>query len=486
MGKTTGFKEWQRHLPGKKPVEKRLRTYKEFYLPQEGEETQRQGGRCMDCGVPFCQQGCPLGNHIPDWNDLIYAGRWHDAHRRLAVTNNFPEFTGRLCPAPCEASCVLSINKDAVTIEQVEKEIIERAFEQGWVVPRVPLARTGKRVAVVGSGPAGLAAAAQLNSVGHEVTVFEAADRIGGMLRYGIPDFKMEKDTIDRRLEVLGHEGIHFRTGVRIGKDLEWPQLRKCHDAILIAVGAQAHRDIDLPGRELDGIYYAMEYLTAQNRTVAGDTPRSPIDAKGKHVVILGGGDTGSDCCGTALRQGAASVTQVELFPAPPKEREEGNPWPHWPQVLRTSSSHEEGGDRKFACMTKRILGDAGCVRALEVVDIRVSTQADTGRPRVEEIENSTQELPCDLLVLAIGFTGHDDPTLAEQLGVDADQRGRIVVDESFQTSEEDVFCAGDAMRGPSLIVWAIADGREAARGIDAYLRGGESHLPTKGIDSPF
>jgi len=485
MGKDTGFKEWSRRLPVKQPVAERIRNYREFYLPQDPDETRHQGGRCMDCGVPFCQQGCPLGNHIPDWNDLVYRDRWREAYQRLNATNNFPELTGRLCPAPCEAACVLAINQDAVTIEQLEKEIIERAFSQGWVEAKPPESRTGKRVAIVGSGPAGLAAAAQLNSVGHQVTVFEAADRFGGMLRYGIPDFKMEKWVIDRRLAILEAEGVDLRASVRIGVDIEWEELRAQYDAVLIAVGAQKHRDVELPGRELAGIHMAMDYLERQNRVVAGD-PVEPLDASGKHVVILGGGDTGSDCYGTAIRQGAKSVVQIQLWPAPPEARAPHNPWPEWPLVFRTSSSQEEGGAREFACLSKRIIGDGERITALELVRIDAVPQPGSPRPKAVEIEGSHFEIPCDMLILAIGFAGHDDPHLGTQLGANADARGRILVDAEHRTSVPGVFCAGDAMRGASLIVWAIADGREAARHIDADLRNAESFLPTKGIDCPF
>ncbi|MCA9679213.1 MAG: glutamate synthase subunit beta, partial [Myxococcales bacterium] len=368
MGKPTGFLEWQRLLPKKRGVDDRLGDYKELYRPPTAEaeaEIRKQGGRCMDCGVPFCQQGCPLGNQIPDWNDQIFRGRWRDAHRRLAATNNFPEFTGRLCPAPCEGACVLAINTDPVTIEEVEKQIIERAFAEGWVRPEPPRLRTGKTVAVVGSGPAGLAAAAQLNRAGHTVTVFEAAPRAGGLLRYGIPDFKMEKWVIDRRLALLEAEGVRFRCGVEVGREPTWDHLRASHDAVLIAVGARRGRDLAVPGRDLAGVVMAMDYLTEQNEVVGGERERSALDVRCRHVIVLGGGDTGSDCLGTALRQGAASVQQIELMPAPPAARADDNPWPQWPMVFRTSSSQEEGGEREFALQTTRLSGQDGRLTTL-------------------------------------------------------------------------------------------------------------------------
>jgi glutamate synthase (NADPH) small chain len=487
MGKATGFLEWPRQGPPKRDKVERLGDWKEVYRTPELSVLREQGGRCMDCGVPFCQQGCPLGNHIPDWNDLVYGDRWREAYHWLSATNNFPEFTGRLCPAPCEAACVLSINSDAVTIEEIEKQIIERAFLEGWVQVEAPRASTGKRVAVVGSGPAGLAAAEQLQRAGHQAIVYEADDRLGGMLRYGIPDFKMEKWVIDRRLELMRAAGVEFRTGVRVGETLSWDALRADHDAVLATVGAQKHRDIDVPGRELDGICFAMDYLTQQNRVVAGDAinPDARLDAAGKHVIILGGGDTGSDCLGTALRQGAQSVTQIQLWPAPPATRPDDNPWPQWPLVFQVSTSQEEGGAREWGMMTKRLSGRDGRLDTLHGVRIDMHKQA--GRKQAVEISGSEFEMPCDLLILAIGFEGPKEPRIAEQLGVDVDARGNLVTDARFATNVEGVYAAGDAMRGASLIVWAIADGREAAHHLDAYLREGATpHLPTKGADCNF
>jgi glutamate synthase (NADPH/NADH) small chain len=487
MGKVTGFLEWERKLPNKRTVEDRLVDYKEFYLPLAPEQAREQGGRCMDCGIPMCQQGCPLGNQIPDWNDLVYRDRWRDAHHRLASTNNFPEFTGRLCPAPCEAACVLAINTDAVTIEQMEKEIIERAYAEGWVQAHPPKRRTGRHVAVVGSGPAGLAAAAQLNSVGHRVTVYEKADQLGGLLRYGIPDFKMEKWVIDRRIDLMKDEGIQFVVGAEIGQSPSWGELRQRHDAILIAIGAGVPRDLDVPGRDLEGVHFAMEFLTQQNKVVAGDpVDGARIDAAGKKVVILGGGDTGSDCLGTSLRQGAAEVHQIELMPRPPDDRPDGNPWPQWPMVFRTSSSQEEGGEREFAVLTKRLSGENGVLKKLHAVRVEL-VKGDDGRTRFEEIPGSEHEIEVDLLILAMGFLGPDASPLVDQLGVDLAPRGNVAVDESFATNVPGVYAAGDASRGQSLIVWAISDGREAARSVDAYLRDGDQPwLPTRGSDQPF
>ncbi len=486
MGKVTGFMEWHRQMPERRTVQDRTDDYKEVYRERSLEQKREQGGRCMDCGVPFCQQGCPLGNQIPDWNELVYLDRWRDAHVRLASTNNFPEFTGRLCPAPCEGACVLAINDQAVTIEQVEKEIIERAFQEGWVERRAPLTRTGKKVAIVGSGPAGLAAAAQLNSIGHQVRVYEAADRIGGLLRYGIPDFKMEKWVIDRRLELMTAEGIEFFTGSDIGRSIRWDTLRRDHDAVLIATGARRPRDLNVPGRDLQGVHLAMDFLTQQNRVVAQDTVEHQISAKGKKVVILGGGDTGSDCLGTAIRQGAEIVHQIELMPRPPDARSPENPWPQWPMIYRTSSSHEEGGERDFAVMTKALKGDGGRLQKLEAVRIDVTPKAGGGLS-FHEREGSQFEIPVDLLILAMGFVGPETETLQGQLGVELDPRGNVKTDASLATSVDGVYAAGDAHRGASLIVWAISEGREAARTIDGYLRDGKAPwLPTRGLNAHF
>ncbi len=470
MGKPTGFIEIERLLPSRRPVAQRLGDYREVYVGQPTEQTVQQAGRCMDCGIPFCMQGCPLGNPIPDFNDLVYRGRDRDAYRALSATNNFPELTGRLCPAPCEASCTLTINREAVTIEQIEKQIVERAFAEGWVLATPPPARSGKSVAVVGSGPAGLAAAAELNRAGHLVTVFERDDRIGGLLRYGIPDFKLEKEVLDRRLALLAEEGVVFKTGAAVGAHPSWERVAAEHDAVLIAVGARTPRDLDVPGRELAGVAFAMDYLEAQNRVIAGDTGRASIHAAGQRVIILGGGDTGSDCLGTALRQSAAHVRQIELFPVPPEVRSADNPWPYWPRVFRTSSSQEEGGERVFAFMTKRLVG-RDRLEAIEGVEVSV----DGGR--LVEHPERPHRFDVDLLLLAMGFTGPDTGDLVEQLGVRLDARGNVQADATMATAIPHVFAAGDARRGQSLIVWAIAEGREAAHHIDAFLRGEPSAL---------
>lgn len=483
MGKESGFFDWPRILPDRVDVETRVGNYKEIYLPQSKERTQEQGGRCMDCGVPVCQQGCPLGNMIPDWNDYVYRDRWLRAYQRLAATNCFPEFTGRLCPAPCEKACVLAINQEPVTIEQIEQEIIEHAFAEGWVTARVPTKRTGKRIAIVGSGPAGLAAAMQLNSVGHQVVVYEADEQPGGMLRFGIPDFKLEKWVIDRRVNVLRSEGVEFRTSTPVGIHPSFTDLRGEYDALLLTTGAQKARELDCEGRELAGVHMAMDFLTRQNRIVAGAHDESDVSlsAKGKRVVILGGGDTGSDCLGTCHRQGAAQVTQIELFPAPDSERQPGNPWPQWPLVFRSSSSHEEGGRREFGVMTQALRGTGGVLSALELVRVEIVNGVPV------PMAGSEFTIEADMLLLAIGFLGPRTDEVVEQLGVDLDSRGAIRVDADFRTTVPGVYCAGDSSRGASLIVWAIADGREAARTIDLELSGtSESRLPTKGRDSSF
>ncbi|QRK09388.1 glutamate synthase subunit beta [Archangium violaceum] len=486
MGKTTGFMEWNRVPAPKREKSDRVGDSREFVLPLAAEEAKRQAGRCMDCGVPFCQQGCPLGNPIPDFNDAVYRGKWKEAYVALSGTNNFPEFTGRLCPAPCEAACVLNIDQEPVTIEQMEKEISERAFAGGWVRPRPPASRTGKRVAVVGSGPAGLAAAAQLNQAGHSVTVYERDDRAGGLLRYGIPDFKLEKSVVDRRLKLMESEGVEFRCGVDVGREPGFRALREQYDAVVLAMGARKARELEVPGRELSGVVQAMDYLEHQNRVVAGLTQLEPrLSAAGKRVLILGGGDTGSDCLGTALRQGAASVTQVELMPAPPKVRAESNPWPRWPLIFRTSSSQEEGGAREFGLMTKKLVGTDGRLQALHAVRVELQREAG-GALRLVEVPGSETVYEVDLLVLAMGFTGPDTGALAEDLGVKLTPRGNVLVDASFATSVDGVFCAGDASRGASLIVWAISDGREAAKAVDTYLSQEASALPTRGKDCSF
>jgi len=464
MGKPTGFLEHDRAHAHRRPIAERLRDWHEVEHEPAVAETRDQAGRCMDCGVPFCTQGCPLGNPIPEFADAVYRDRWHDAYRQLASTNDFPEFTGRICPAPCEGSCVLNIDNAPVTIEALERAIAERAFAEGWVTPQPPVRRTGKRVAVVGSGPAGLAAASQLNQAGHTVIVYEAAARAGGLLRYGIPDFKLGKSVIDRRLDLLRAEGIEIRTGVAVGRDPTWTQLRQEHDALVLAIGAQRARDLAVPGRDLAGITFAMDFLTAQNEVVGGERPSHPASALGKHVIILGGGDTGSDCLGTALRQNAASVTQIELVPPPPIGRAADNPWPQWPLIFRTSSSQEEGGAREFGFRTTHLEGNGGRVIALH--GIKVERKAG----QLVDIPGTEMRMPCDALILALGFTGPDTTTLVDQLAIRLDARGNV--DGRYATNVPGVFVAGDARRGASLVVWAIAEGRECARAVDARLRG--------------
>jgi len=472
VGDTTGFLKHGRELPRRRPVAVRITDWREVYEPSDDAVTRTQASRCMDCGIPFCHNGCPLGNLIPEWNDLVYRDRWQDAIDRLHATNNFPEFTGRLCPAPCEASCVLGISQDPVTIEQVEKEIVERAWDSGWVRPLPAARQTGKRVAVVGSGPAGLAAAQQLTRAGHQVDVLERADRIGGLLRYGIPEFKMEKRVIDRRLEQMRAEGTTFRTGVDVGVDLSVEQLRADYDAVLLAGGATAWRDLPIPGRELAGIHQAMEYLPLANRVQQGEYDTAPISAAGKRVVIIGGGDTGADCLGTAHRQGAASVHQFEILARPPQARSEDNPWPTWPVLLRTASAHEEGGERVFAVNTECFLGDEqGNLRALRAHEVQLVDG------RFAAVPGSEFELDCELVLLAMGFTGPERNALLTGLGVELTDRGTVARDADFATGVEGVFAAGDLGRGQSLIVWAIAEGRSAAAGVDRWLTG-ESALP--------
>jgi glutamate synthase (NADPH/NADH) small chain len=478
MGKVTGFIEIKRKKHPTRPIEERIRDWGEVYLPSATADLQAQGARCMDCGIPFCHQGCPLGNLIPDWNDLVYRDRWRTAIDRLHATNNFPEFTGRLCPAPCEGSCVLGINDDAVTIKDIEVAIIDRAYDEEWVRPNPPETRTFKKVAVVGSGPAGLAAADQLNRVGHSVTVFERSDRIGGLLRYGIPEFKMEKRVLDRRLSVMEEEGVIFRAGVDVGTDVPVARLRSDFDAIVLAAGAGQPRDLPVPGRELRGIHFAMEYLTLQNRRCEGDVISHDqfISAQGRHVVIIGGGDTGADCLGTVHRQGAKSVTQLELLAQPPIDRVPDNPWPQWPNIFRVSPAHEEGGERLYSVSTQRFVGDdAGRVRALQAT--KVETIRKDGRVHVQPIPGSEFEIQADLVLLAMGFLGPERGALVNDLGLKMTERGNVWRDERWMTSVPGVFAAGDMQRGQSLIVWAIAEGRSAARGVDQYLMG-ESALP--------
>ena len=478
MGNVRGFLDIHRAKPKSRPVEERLHDWREVYLPTPESQSREQGARCMDCSIPFCHQGCPLGNLIPDWNDLVYKNRWQTAIERLHATNNFPEWTGRLCPAPCESSCVLGINDDPVTIKGIELATIEHAFDEGWVVPQLPLRRTGKRVAIIGSGPAGLAAAQQLNRVGHRVTVFERDDRVGGLLRYGIPEFKMEKRFLDRRLEQLIAEGIVFRTGVHVGVNASARKIQQEHDAVILTGGACAPRDLKVPGRELAGIHFAMEFLTLQNRRNEGDTipDEKFISAEGKRVVIIGGGDTGADCLGTVLRQGALSVHQFELMPRPPESRAAGNPWPEWPQIFRVSSAHEEGGVREFSVSTERFIGNAdGRVSRLE--GRRVERVVRDGRVSFEPVAGSEFAMDADLVLLAMGFVGAEPGGMLAELGVKLTERGNVWADANWMTSVPGVFTAGDMQRGQSLIVWAIAEGRSAARGVDAYLMG-ESDLP--------
>jgi glutamate synthase (NADPH/NADH) small chain len=478
MGKTTGFLEWAREGAPKRAADERVRDFREFVTPLSAEAGAHQSGRCMDCGVPTCHQGCPLGNLIPDFNDAVYRGKWREAWQLLTATNNFPEFTGRLCPAPCEAACVLNLDQAPVTIEQLEKEIIERAFTEGWVGARPPVFRTGKKVAIVGSGPAGLAAAAQLNQAGHAVTVFERDERLGGLLRYGIPDFKLEKLVIDRRLKLLAAEGVEFRTAVEVGTSPSWTELQETFDAVVVAIGSRRPRELDVPGRALSGVVQAMEYLSANNRAVAGGPAMTLPKGPDTRVVILGGGDTGSDCLGTSLRLGAKQVSQVELFPAPPTTRAPGNPWPQWPVIFRTSSSQEEGGERVFARMTTALHGVDGKLTELESVSVTLE------KGQLVRVPGSERREPVDLLVLAMGFVGPEVSSLTAQLGVALDARGNVRVGADFASSVPGVWAVGDASRGASLIVWAIADGREAARSVDAALMGRPSALPTRGRDA--
>jgi glutamate synthase (NADPH/NADH) small chain len=477
VGKPTGFIEIKYKKWPKRPVAERIQDWQQVYLPYPENELRRQGARCMDCGIPFCHQGCPLGNLIPDWNDLVYRGRWKEAIDRLHATNNFPEFTGSLCPAPCEGSCVLGINDDPVTIKAVELSIIERAFEEGWVTAQKPETRTGKKVGIVGSGPAGLAAAQQLNRAGHTVVVFERDDRIGGLLRYGIPEFKMEKRPLDRRLALMVEEGIEFRTNAHIGLNVPVAELKDGFDAIVLAGGACAPRDLPIPGRELSGIHFAMDFLTLQNRRCEGD--RIPdeqfVSAQGRRVVIIGGGDTGADCLGTAHRQGAESVHQLEILPQPPYARTADNPWPQWPNVFRISPAHEEGGERLYAVSTTRFMGDAsGRVKGLEAVNVELA-RGNNGRPEIRPVPGTEFTLPTDLVLLAMGFSGPEQPGMLTDLGVKLTERGNVWRDASWMTSVAGVFTCGDMQRGQSLIVWAIAEARSAARGVDAYLMGSSS-----------
>ncbi len=465
MADPSGFLKHKKELPTRRPVPLRLLDWKEVYEPFPEEKLRAQATRCMDCGIPFCHNGCPLGNLIPEWNDLSRRGHWADAIDRLHATNNFPEFTGRLCPAPCESACVLGIADDPVTIKQVEVSIIDRAWDEGFVTPVLASEHSGKRVAVVGSGPAGLAAAQQLTRAGHTVTVYERNDRIGGLLRYGIPEFKMEKIVLERRLQQMEAEGTRFVTSCNIGVDITTAELRDSHDAVVLAVGSTAGRNLPAPGRELDGIHLAMEYLEPSNRVQEGDLERSPIVATDKHVVIIGGGDTGADCLGTAHRQGAASIVQLEIMPRPPDSRAESTPWPTWPLMYRISSAHEEGGERLFSVSTRRFVGEER-VRGLELVEARMVDG------KFEEIAGTEREIPADLVLLAMGFTGPEQGPLLEGLGVELDARGNVARSAGWETTEPGVFVCGDAGRGQSLIVWAIAEGRACAAAVDRRLAG--------------
>lgn len=479
MGQIDGFMKYKREMPISRDPKERLKDYKEIYAPLEKEKVKENAARCMDCGVPFCHSGCPLGNNIPDFNEAVFQDRWEEAIQILSSTNNFPDFTGRICPAPCEASCVLSINNDPVTIEYIEKAIAEKAFEKGYIKPTPPKSRTGKRIAVVGSGPAGLAAAAQLNKAGHWVTVFERSDRIGGLLRYGIPDFKLEKNVIDRRIRLMEQEGIIFRTNTHVGVNVSAQHLQEEFDAVVLCGGASAPRDLPIPGRNLKGVHFAMEFLPQQNKRVAGDQIAvEEILASGKNVIVIGGGDTGSDCVGTSNRQGAASVTQIELLSKPPMTRSADNPWPLWPMVLMTSSSQEEGVVREWAILTKEFIGDAnGRLTGLKVVDITWGPNAQ-GKMGFQEVAGTERIIPCELALLAVGFVGAEKVGMVDELQVSLDERGNIKT-ENYRTTREGVFAAGDMRRGQSLVVWAISEGREAARAVDIWLMG-NSELESK------
>jgi glutamate synthase (NADPH/NADH) small chain len=477
MADPKGFMTHPRELPKRRPVDVRIRDWREVYEDFPAGSLNKQAARCMDCGIPFCHNGCPLGNLIPEWNDLVHRDAWREAIERLHATNNFPEFTGRLCPAPCESACVLGINADPVAIKRVEVEIIDRAFAEGWVTPRPPSVKTGRRVAVVGSGPAGLAAAQQLTRAGHDVVVFERADRIGGLLRYGIPEFKMQKEHLDRRIGQMRAEGTEFRASVNVGADVTGEELRQAYDAVVLSGGATVSRDLPVPGRELDGVHQAMEYLPLSNRVQEGDLTTAPISAEGKNVVVIGGGDTGADCIGTAVRQGARSITQLEIMPRPPEARPDGQPWPTYPMLFKMETAHEElrdmGGERAYAVSTQEFVGDGnGRLKALRLVDVEGPAAG------FKPIPGTEREIPAELVTLAMGFLGPQREGLLDQLGVELDQRGNVVRDGAYATTVEGVFAAGDMGRGQSLIVWAIAEGRSAAAGVDEWLMG-RTDLPT-------
>lgn len=470
MGKVTGFKEYEREVSGKRPVEERIKDYKEIKIMLPADKLQIQGARCMNCGTPFCNFGCPLGNLIPDYNHMVYLGQWEKAYKRISLTHPFPEFTGRICPAPCEGSCTLGVNSDPVSIEDIEFAIIEKAYEEGWVKPVVPRVRTGKSIAVVGSGPSGLAIAYKLNSYGHKVTVFEKDDEIGGLLRYGIPDFKLEKRIIDRRLEILKAEGIVFKTNCEIGKDYAANKLKEDFDAVVLTGGSQVPRDLKVEGRDLEGVYFAMEYLTEQNRKNAGKSVKlKDIDAKGKVVIVIGGGDTGSDCIGTARRQGAKEIYQYEIMPKPPVERDDTMPWPEFPRTLKTSTSHEEGCIREWCITTKKLEGKGGKLTKLH--GARVQWQKDDkGRFTMTEVEGSEFELKADLILIAMGFTNPIYEGMLKELNVKLDDRGNVLTNNKYMTSIEGVFAAGDMRTGQSLVVRALSEGLKAAEAVDEYL----------------
>lgn len=482
MGDIVGFKKYKRKTPGSRDPKDRIGDYKEIYVKTSLEDTQLQGARCMDCGIPFCHNGCPLGNIIPDFNDAVYRNSWKEAYEILSITNNFPEFTGRICPAPCEGSCVLGINNDPVAIEYIEKTIIEKAYSEGWVTPITP-ERTGKKIAVIGSGPAGLAAADQLNKAGHLVTVYERNDQIGGLLRYGIPDFKLEKHIVKRRVETMEASGITFKTNMWIGKDISASDLANDYDAIVMCGGSTIARDVNIPGRDASGVHFAMDFLEKSNRFVYSGAKGEPeIYAKGKNVIVIGGGDTGSDCVGTSNRHGAKSVTQIELLSKPGNSRTHLDPWPNWPMVLRTSSSHEEGCDREWSINTKSFIkNDKNELTGIEIVEVQWDKDPETGRYTFQEVSGTEKIIPADLVFLAVGFL-HPDPNGAiGQLGLELDERGNVKAN-NYQTNNEKVFVAGDMRRGQSLVVWAISEGREAAKAVDEYLMGVESLLDSKEV----